>query len=556
MPPAFRAGLPGSRPASCIGPGSIERAIVVKRCYADPALLAQNGDRFTAAGFTVIECPASVSGTRGADIDIAIDAIDALADPAGYDEFIVLSAEPALAPVLARLHEHDRRTATYADTTTTSAHRALADGVLEVAAFAEFLLTHDGDEAASAAALDRAEIEAFARKIHAATNIPLFSPKTFAELFRFLTSEIAANGYHFQTTAKNVADQLAETGRSVTRRQVVFVVKGLALKGHVFSTSDTPRKLAEVFREQAHYLIGSAGLTLDDNQERLLSAWLVDRVPVDYLRPPLSRPDRPRRQADRAGEAGADQARQHEHRRPPRQRRRARPSPPPSRNLRRRPAAEGGRPPGRWPSKPAAAAPKPPTETQGAAPQSPPRQRAGRTMISPDDARAAIAARVAASVRAKPAAAPNRQATNPPAAEEPAESAETTEPAAEAPEPVKAQSLESSILAAIAEAVDVLVEDSDSKADAAPAPPREETGAGLRRHQSTTQGQTGTGAGGRRATTSATRSSGSSPPTTAPAKRPRAREAAAGGPQPLAMYCPPFADSTAPVMKAASSETR
>ena len=36
------------------------------------------------------------------------------------------------------------------------------------------------------ASADRAQIEAFAREIHAATNIPMFSPKTFADLFRIL----------------------------------------------------------------------------------------------------------------------------------------------------------------------------------------------------------------------------------------------------------------------------------------------------------------------------------------------------------------------------------
>ena len=152
-------------------------------------------------------------------------------------------------------------------------------------ALAEFLLTNDAPEAVSAGGIDRTEIEGFARKIHAATSIPLFSPRTFAELFRLLTEEIVANGYHFQTTAKNVAERLAEGGRTVTRRQVVFIVKGLALKGHVFSTSDTPRKLAEVFREQARYLIENAGLKLDEQQEKILSAWLVDRVPATLARP-------------------------------------------------------------------------------------------------------------------------------------------------------------------------------------------------------------------------------------------------------------------------------
>src|SRR6185312_11863374 len=92
---------------------------------------------------------------------------------------------------------------------------------------------------ATPAVSERTEIEALARRIHSGTNIPLLSPRTFAELFRLLATEISERGYHFQETAERVSSELTAAGRNVTRRQVVFVVKGLALKGHVFSTTDT-----------------------------------------------------------------------------------------------------------------------------------------------------------------------------------------------------------------------------------------------------------------------------------------------------------------------------
>ena len=73
-----------------------------------------------------------------------------------------------------------------------------------------------------------------------ATNVPLFAPRTFADLFRHLVEEVTENGYHFQKTAENVATRMTDTGRNVSRRQVVFVVKGLALKGHVSSHPTIP----------------------------------------------------------------------------------------------------------------------------------------------------------------------------------------------------------------------------------------------------------------------------------------------------------------------------
>jgi hypothetical protein len=459
--PGWVKGLSSGR---LIGPD--DRTLLVKRCYADPKAIGEGRLSFKAAGFEVIDCPAT-NGGRGVDLLMAMDALDQLAANEDINEFILLSAEATLAPLLTRLKQKGHRVAIYADSQTGQAYRMLADSVLDIGAFAEFLLMHDAPEGAATQTIDRSEIEAFARRIHTATNIPLFSPRTFAELFRILTEEIIARGYHFQTTAKNVADRLSESGRSVTRRQVVFIVKGLALKGHVFSTTDSPRKLAEVFREQAHYLIESAGLKLDEAQERILSAWLVDRVPTSVGRPPAPPPSasRPppalngagRAVADTRGATTAAPTRPASPQTPPGETRVATTKTVPDHTVpagvtdnamaAREPARETGAdkhttPP---PSLPAR------TET-----------RAPGTMISPDDARAAIAAKIAQSVRPKPttarplgktAASATPSTSAPPASDEAAGD--------QGPE-----SIENSILAAIAEAVDVLVEDGVDSANA------------------------------------------------------------------------------------------
>jgi hypothetical protein len=431
------------------------RTFVVKRCYADPKGIGDGRASFTAAGFKIVDC-ASTNGGRGVDLLMAMDAIEQLADKDGVDEVVLMSGEPTLAPLLNRLKAHGRRTAIYADTHTGQAYRALADSVLDIAAFAEFLLTHGVPEGVLATALDRAEIEGFARKIHAATNIPLFSPRTFAELFRLLTEEIVANGYHFQTTAKNVADRLSESGRSVTRRQVVFIVKGLALKGHVFSTSDSPRKLAEVFREQARYLIESAGLKLDEQQERILSAWLVDRAPTS-----LARPVKAAAPAEAAGGNGAQ----------------------PATTAAKEAPAPAGADANRAPDAADRGAASSPAATAAAERQAPgtlparPEPRAPGSMITPEDARAAIAAKIAQSVRPKPVGRPGAKPTataggaGAPAADGPS-AATASPPVLTAPVEGQPPSIETSILAAIAEAVDVLVEDGEAgpeKIAAAPA---------------------------------------------------------------------------------------
>lgn len=444
-----------------LGPQGTRRRLVSKRCYAGSTVLGKQRDALAAAGFEVVDCGSGDPGGRGsADMHLAIDTIDALAKPGGVEEFILLTASSDLAPLLSRLKASKRLAAIYADASTPKDEKALADALLDSATFAEFLSSDEvpaNEERTAKAAADRAAIEEFARRVHAATNIPLFSPKTFAELFKHLTDEIRENGYHFQTTARNVADRMTATGRSVTRRQVVFIVKGLALKGHVFSTGDTPDGLAEVFREQARYLITNAGMSLDDRQDELLNAWFVSRVPS----PPTPPQARPAPAVQKAAPNGVGISGQNGSN-PPSQAGR---EPIAAAAEQAPPAAAKAPPPqaARAPAKTPPTAKRPvevkPVELPKAAAR--PATTAIKAPPSPaarEEAKAVIAARIAASARLKPAAArPGTPAK--PAAKSPTAPSAKSAPARRSTADQASDALETSILAAIAEAVDVLVDD-------------------------------------------------------------------------------------------------
>lgn len=453
------------------------RTFSVKRCYAGPNVRGKQRDALTAAGFTVVDSNASDTGRGSADLHLAMDAIDVLIEPGGPDEFVLLVSGGDLSPLLKRLKSAKRIVAIYADRTTPPADRALVDMVVDSGAFATFVASDEvpGETGNASSAADRADIEAFARRIHAATNIPLFSPKTFSDLFRHLTEEIRANGYHFQSTARNVADRMTTAGRNVTRRQVVFIVKGLALKGHVFSTDDTPETLAEVFREQARYLITNAGIQLDPRQEQLLSAWFVSRpaprpaprqtprpapVPAQaeqpaavIAAPPPPPPAPPQAPPPRANGVTP----------PPAQ---ARPAPPAPEKRTPPPAPPPPPPPQPVAAKPAPQPVKPVEMPRSAAKPAPP-IRLSPSPAAREEAKAIIAARIAASAKLKPSkSAPPAKAAKPAAKAAPRRG----------PDP-NAEALESSILAAIAEAVDVLVDDSGEDEVIVPEP------AGRRRAQ-------------------------------------------------------------------------
>ena len=61
----------------------------------------------------------------------------------------------------------------------------------------------------------------------AATSVPVFAPRTFADLFRFLAQEIAERGYHFQDTADSVTARLGEARRSLARTLTIAGQRGI-----------------------------------------------------------------------------------------------------------------------------------------------------------------------------------------------------------------------------------------------------------------------------------------------------------------------------------------
>jgi len=272
-----------------VGSGSLgnqRRRVLMRRCYADPRLIGRGRDAFVMQGFQIVDCPTLAGRERNsAEVQITLDTIDALGHPTSFDEFILLAAESDFSPLIYRLKAHNRAATIFAPGQTASGYRAIADGIIEEQALVTLLQGLDlpeageaEDEEAPKALPAREDLAALARRVHAATNVPLFPPKVYAELFRALKDEIAENGYHFLSTAENVAARLIASGRRASRRQIAFVVKGLALKGHVFSDGDTPEKLADVFREQVVYLARQAGIAIDPRVERQIGAWIAGGV--------------------------------------------------------------------------------------------------------------------------------------------------------------------------------------------------------------------------------------------------------------------------------------
>jgi hypothetical protein len=122
--------------------GPFSRRFLVRACYLNPSAFAQFRPNFTRAGFQVVDCPSlTQQGKSSADINLVLDALDALSAPTRYEEFVVVSADADFTPLLQRCRADDRRVTIVTASPAASAYRAVADTVVGADAFAELVTT-------------------------------------------------------------------------------------------------------------------------------------------------------------------------------------------------------------------------------------------------------------------------------------------------------------------------------------------------------------------------------------------------------------------------------
>jgi hypothetical protein len=304
------------------------RRILMRRCYANPAVMRYFRSYFTRSGFQIVDCPPLTGrGKNSADIYMVVDILDALRHETRFDEFIILSGDADFTPVLLRLRAHDRLTSIYSNAVTAAAYKSLCDGMITEEGLID-LMSGDDDledvlpipgpqaiapvaapnpapvastaarpvdrrraaakqpeptDPLASAVLDAAgrppriapEIAALARRVNAATNVPMLSSEAYAALFRTLAAEVRDGGFSFNRTVNTVIRKLNEAGYKVRPQYIAFVVKGLMLSGHEFAASDTPEALARGFRRQVLYLCASDDLALSAQERTAIGSWII-----------------------------------------------------------------------------------------------------------------------------------------------------------------------------------------------------------------------------------------------------------------------------------------
>jgi hypothetical protein len=111
--------------------GDFSRRFLVRACYLNPTPFSEHRASFTRAGFSVVDCPSlTQQGKSSADINLVLDAVDALAATAHYDEFVIVSADADFTPLALRCRAADRRVTIVTAGPAAAAYRAVADTVI------------------------------------------------------------------------------------------------------------------------------------------------------------------------------------------------------------------------------------------------------------------------------------------------------------------------------------------------------------------------------------------------------------------------------------------
>lgn len=122
------------------------------------------------------------------------------------------------------------------------------------------------------------ELVAFMRRINQVTGTPTLRPREYAVVFTALADDLRRHPFSPFITSKYVRDLCIESGKLISRANVLWILRGISFTGYRFGESpeeDTPRRMGELFRDNVLTLIENAPLELSTDEREMLDRWLL-----------------------------------------------------------------------------------------------------------------------------------------------------------------------------------------------------------------------------------------------------------------------------------------
>ena len=281
------------------GPTTQPRRILLRRCYLNPDKFRRHRTGFVRAGFTVHDCPPlTTRGKNAADLWMAVDILDAIAHPTGFEEFIILASDADFTPVLLRLREHDRRTTLVNDPLMAAALRVACDVVVPQDRFKAEAPAESATEApihgveapprphlraqsggmradrlARTLAGQTPELIELATRLHAAVGLPVLSPEQCHAALDAMAAAISETG-EFDLVGRTV-DRCRSAGVEIGLRPVGDIREMLRSAGFDFASGNvTGAALTNAFHACVLTLCRHQEVTLSAPERALLDQWL------------------------------------------------------------------------------------------------------------------------------------------------------------------------------------------------------------------------------------------------------------------------------------------
>ena len=125
--------------------GGFTRRFLVRACYLNPTVYSEFRPYFMRPGFRSSTASFTRQGKISGDINLVLDAVDALNGRTRYEEFVIFSADADSTPLALRCRAEDRRVTVAVAGAAAGAYRAVADNVIACDQLAELLTRVDSE---------------------------------------------------------------------------------------------------------------------------------------------------------------------------------------------------------------------------------------------------------------------------------------------------------------------------------------------------------------------------------------------------------------------------
>jgi hypothetical protein len=121
---------------------------------------------------------------------------------------------------------------------------------------------------------NRADLTETQRQVSRVTDAPAMDPDRYLAVYQALSTDLAEVPFNVTRTSKNVRDRTAQSGRSVARNSINFVIRGLVAQGVGLNAETTPQAMAAATADHIIELCTNFQLELTAEHEQEIRSWV------------------------------------------------------------------------------------------------------------------------------------------------------------------------------------------------------------------------------------------------------------------------------------------